>query len=111
MNGEPETPPSEFNDQCVYTRATLVIVPAHLMGQWPREIEKFLGQKVKVCIIKDMTSFNNLSIEEVVNADIVVVNFGVLSGEKYFQRLGRLSGIDPETLPKNGKAEIGRAHV
>ena len=104
MNGEPETPPSEFNDQYIYTRATLVIVPAHLMGQWPREIEKFLGKKIKVCLIKDMTSFNNLSIEEVVNADIVVVNFGVLSGEKYFQRLGRLSGIDPETLPKNGKA-------
>ena len=103
VNGEPEPPPLEFKEQYIYTRATLVIVPAHLMGQWPREIEKFLGKKVKVCVIKDMTSFNNLSVDEVMEADIVVANFGVLSGEKYFQRLGRLSGIDPETLPTNGK--------
>jgi hypothetical protein len=99
VNGEPEAPPLEFKEQYIYTKATLVIVPAHLLGQWPKEIEKFLGKKVKVIVIRDMNSFNNLSVEEALNADIVVANFAVLSGDKYFQRLGRLAGVDPGTLP------------
>lgn len=69
------------------------------MGQWPQEIEKFLGEKKKKCIINSMNDFNKLSIKDVQEADIVVVNFTVLSNEKYFSRLARLSGIDASSVP------------
>jgi hypothetical protein len=69
------------------------------MGQWPQEIEKFLGKKRKKCIINSMVDFNKLSIKEVQEAEIVVVNFTVLSNEKYFSRLARLSGIDASSVP------------
>jgi hypothetical protein len=71
------------------------------MGQWPQEIEKFLGQgrRKKCCIINSMVDFNKLSIREVQEAEIVVVNFTVLSNEKYFLRLARLSGIDASSVP------------
>jgi hypothetical protein len=69
------------------------------MGQWPQEIEKFLGKGRKKCIINSMTDFNKLSMREVQEAEIVVVNFTVLSNEKYFLRLARLSGIDASSVP------------
>lgn len=69
------------------------------MGQWPQEIQKFLGTGRKTCIINTMVDFNKLSIKEVQEAEIVVVNFTVLSNEKYFSRLARLSGIDASSVP------------
>lgn len=63
------------------------------MSQWPTEIEKFLGKR-KVCKINTMADFNKLSVGQVQAAEIVVVNFQVLSSESYFSRLARLSGVD-----------------
>ena len=73
------------------------------MGQWPKEITKFLGRSQSVLIIKDMTSFNNLTVREVQEADVVVVNFTVLSGDRYFARLARLAGVNSTSLPTGGK--------
>ena len=96
INGPPPLPPQDFRTGFVFTKATLVVVPGHLMGQWPDEIEKFLGKgRKKVVIIKDLSSLNSLLVSDVTSADIVVVNFTVLSNEKYYTRLARLSGVDP----------------
>ena len=99
VNEESKRPPKNVIQGFIQTKATLVVVPAHLMGQWPSEIRKFLPATTRVCVIKDMSSFNKLTIDSVKKADIVVVNFSVLSNEKYFSRLARLSGINPGSLP------------
>ena len=83
--------------------ATLVVVPSHLTGQWPNEIGKFLGKSKNTIVIKDMNSFNNLTIKEVEDADIVVVNFTVLSSDKYHERLARLAGANAGSLPAGKK--------
>ena len=83
--------------------ATLVVVPSHLTGQWPNEIGKFLGKSKNTIVIKDMNSFNNLTVKEVENADIVVVNFTVLSSDKYHERLARLAGANAGSLPAGKK--------
>jgi SNF2 family DNA or RNA helicase len=45
----------------VHTEATLVVVPTHLMGKWPQEVEKFLGKSSKkVVMIKNMASLNKI---------------------------------------------------
>lgn len=74
------------------------------MGQWPEEIKKFLGNRKKVQVIKDLSSLNKLSVRDVQNADIVVVSFALLINEKYFSRLARLSGVNPASLPSGNKA-------
>lgn len=81
------------------TKATLVVVPKHLMGQWPEEVNKFLGTSKKVVIIKDLSSLNKVSVRDIQNADIVICSFALLSNEKYFTRLARLSQINPASLP------------
>ena len=102
-NGPPPDAPVEFKDTTLRTNATLVIVPTHLMGQWPQEIKKFMGSKKRVCEIKDMTSFNKLTVKDISEAEIVVVNFNVLSGEKYFERLACFAGVNISNLPKGGR--------
>ena len=83
--------------------ATLVVVPSHLTGQWPNEINKFLGKSKRTITIKDMNSFNNLTVQDIEEADIVVVNFTVLSSDKYHERLARLSGANAGSLPAGKK--------
>jgi hypothetical protein len=100
VNGSPPAVPKEFAQTLFHTKATLVIVPSHLMGQWPSEIKKFLGSTKTVLRINDMSSFNKLTVEDIQNADIILVNFNVLSGEKYFDRLARFAGVDAISLPK-----------
>jgi len=69
------------------------------MGQWPEEVKKFLGTTKIVLVIKDLSSLNQLSVQDVEDCDIVLVSFAVLSSEKYFSRLARLSGVNPGSLP------------
>ena len=89
------------------TQATLVIVPGHLMGQWPNEIKKFLGSKKSLIAIRNMQDFNKVTLEDLLKCDIVIANFTVLSNEKYFTRLARLSGLDPSTVPND---KVGGRH-
>jgi hypothetical protein len=100
VNGSPPAVPKEFAQRFLHTKATLVIVPSHLMGQWPSEIKKFLGSTKTVLRINDMSSLNKLTVEDIQNADIILVNFTVLSGEKYFDRLARFAGVDTTSLRK-----------
>ena len=103
VNGPPPSPPDDIDEGSFRTTATLVVIPAHLMGQWPNEIKKFVGSSKKVAVITDMNSFNKLTVEEVQKADIVLVNFKVLCTDKYFERLARLAGVNPKSLPSTGK--------
>lgn len=54
-----------------------------------------------------MTSFNNATVADILNADIVVVNFHVLCSDLYYKRLAKLSGKNPKSVP-TGK--IGGRH-
>jgi SNF2 family DNA or RNA helicase len=99
VNGPPPKPPKELAEKLISTDATLVIIPGHLMSQWPREIKKFMGSKVKILEIKTMVQFNSCTIKDLLNADIVLVNFTVLSGDKYFSRLARFAGAGGNGLP------------
>ena len=102
-NAESANYPQQTDSPFICTRATLVVVPGHLMLQWPREIEKFLGKSKKVCVIKDMKSFNDTAIEDITAADIVVVNFTVLCNDMYYRRLARFAGRSSKSLPMGKK--------
>jgi len=112
INGPPPGPPKAMEKFFVATKASLVVVPSHLMGQWPNEIKKFTGNSLNVKVINNMSSFNSLTVGDVVDADIILVNFTVLSGDdnKYYRRLARLSGKDPDSFPSKNNVRYFR-HV
>ena len=45
IDASPKAPPMEprFEGKAIAVKATLIIVPKHLMKQWPSELAKFLG--------------------------------------------------------------------
>lgn len=78
----------------VALKATLVVVPPHLTGQWEGEIKKFLGRgkhKYKVVKLYDMTSLNSTSVKELMEADIVLVALSVFKVTTYWTNLAGLS--------------------
>jgi hypothetical protein len=72
-------------------------------GQWPDEIEKFLGgtggTKKIVLSIKDLSALKALTVNDIKNADIVLVSFSLMN-ENYFAILARLAGTNPSSFPK-----------
>lgn len=89
VNGPPPKPPKEYQNTMFHTRATLIVVPKHLSGQWPDEINKFLGSTKNVLVLKDLNSVNSLKVSDVLKADIVVTSFAVIANDKYLERLGK----------------------
>lgn len=102
MNGAQPAPPKKFCQGLLQTNATLVVVPSHLLGQWPEEVTKFCGKSKRVVTIKSMNEMNKVTIRDIIKADIVFVSFVVLCNESYYSRLSRLTGYDQDNMPSKG---------
>eukprot|EP00873_Tetraselmis_striata_P026775 jgi/Tetstr1/447039/TSEL_034496.t1 len=79
---------------CIPVKATLVLVPPHLMNQWPSEIHKFTGNRLKVEVVKTVGDLGRLTVEQLQDADVVVAASSLFRSAKYFERLAALSGSD-----------------
>jgi hypothetical protein len=84
-------------------KATLIFVPAHLCAQWPSEIAKFTGTKLKVVVIKDMAGFMKTTIDDFEEADIVIAST-TLFNPLYWQRASLFAGVESVPFIKDGKA-------
>ena len=85
----PSTYPTPVSSGVVPSKATLIVVPSHLGNQWPSEIEKFLGKgKYRVVRILNLGHLNSFTVEDIANADIVVVSSSLFKSNDY---LGNLS--------------------
>jgi SNF2 family DNA or RNA helicase len=85
----PSKYPTPISTGVVPSKATLIVVPSHLGNQWPSEIEKFLGRgKYKVVRILNLSHLNSFTVDDIANADIVVVSSSLFKSNDY---LGNLS--------------------
>jgi hypothetical protein len=94
-------PPED--DGLIPTNATLIIVPSNVFKQWVSEINKFLGDKYKVLTIE---SINKITIQQVQDADIVLMSWSILANDTYYNRLQRFTGT-PQAPARSGGG-IGR---
>ncbi|KAH9824209.1 hypothetical protein DFH28DRAFT_1216462 [Melampsora americana] len=91
-NPLPRVPKSHLKG-FIRLKATLIIVPAHLSGQWPKEFTKFTGSnKIKVHRIINMTDLNSTKICDLQAADVVVVSETIFSSQVYWSNLAMLAG-------------------
>ncbi|KAJ3007556.1 UNVERIFIED_CONTAM: hypothetical protein HDU68_003463, partial [Siphonaria sp. JEL0065] len=79
----------------ISVKATLILVPGHLMEQWPSEIKKFTGDSLAIIIIKDVGFLNKLTVRDIQKADIVIASSKIFNSAKYWDNL--------EVLAANGK--------
>ncbi|OBZ73756.1 hypothetical protein A0H81_06364 [Grifola frondosa] len=73
-------------------KATLVIVPPHLTRQWASEVVKFTGKRYKVVELSTATNLNPLTIEQVQEADIVIVASNLFKSSVYLENLQGFAG-------------------
>lgn len=73
-------------------KASLIIVPPHLTGQWASEVKKFTGKKFQIEVLSTATSLNTLTIEKVQDADLVIVASNLFSSAVYLDNLQTISG-------------------
>jgi hypothetical protein len=91
----------------IAVKASLIIVPPHLTGQWASEVKKFTGKKFQIEVLSTATSLNSLTIEKVQDADMVIVASNLFSSSVYLDNLQTLSGGG--TLPvQDGRYFVAR---
>lgn len=69
----------------LYSRATLILCPNQLCGQWKREIEDKISNNYRpqVCVIMTKTHFNKYTYQEILDADFVIISYTFLGNQAY----------------------------
>jgi len=96
------------------TGATLVMVPGHLHAQWAEEIKNFTGDALKVVVIRDTKALTEVTVKEMVSADVVITKFELLNdtqgskGKVYLENLERHAGrrVFPRNTMDSGERKI-----
>ncbi|SPO47219.1 uncharacterized protein PSANT_04907 [Moesziomyces antarcticus] len=79
----------------VPTRATLIIVPGHLCKQWEKEVRKFCGAKLSVCVVTSKLELNKLTVRTVLNCDILIMSVTVYKSDAYWETLAHIAAANP----------------
>ena len=97
----------------IRVKASLVIVPPHLTRQWSTEIQKFVSPKAKIQVVTliTATNLNTVTIEKIVEADIVVVASNLFRSVAYLANLEAIAagGSLPATDDRYFKARLDTA--
>lgn len=74
------------NDNQIYSKATLIICPNQLVGQWIREIENLISETKKVKIIPFYTKIhlNKYTYNDILDADFVVTSYTFLNNKCFY---------------------------
>jgi site-specific DNA-cytosine methylase len=92
------------------TRATLIMAPPNLIDQWDDERKKFTGDNLKTVLLHDAAALEATSVQELMDADMVIASFELLSESKYMKNLQEKAGYDglPELPSGSGHKEPER---
>jgi SNF2 family DNA or RNA helicase len=87
----------------IAVKATLVVVPPHLTRQWNSEVEKFTGRgRFKVVVITTVSNLNSVTIEDIQEADIVIIASNIFKSNVYLENLESLAAAG-EVPAKEGR--------
>ncbi|KAF3914918.1 hypothetical protein ABW20_dc0107988 [Dactylellina cionopaga] len=84
--------PPEDTQGRIALKATLVIVPGHLSNQWESEIKKFTGGEMRVVNIKTVTNLLSCTVNNLAEANVIIVAGSLFKSPAYLQRLAELAG-------------------
>lgn len=81
----------------LYSKATLIIVPNHLCGQWTREFELHTIKPLNIINLLTKRHYNKFSYYDLINADVVIISSNFFVNCK----LNQHEEIDQLNLIKN----------
>jgi hypothetical protein len=73
-------------------KGTLVVVPPHLTLQWKSEVVKFTADRYTVIVLSTVSNLNSITIEEIQEADLIIVASNIFKSPIYLDNLALLSG-------------------
>ncbi|CAD6580658.1 MAG: hypothetical protein ASARMPRED_000285 [Alectoria sarmentosa] len=89
---------------CISVKATLILVPPHLVHQWKQQADKFLGENWgKILVIEDVTQLAKISVQRITRAAIIIASWKVLSSPSYMDRMSYFAALPPG--PSSGERE------
>ena len=103
----PKLPP-HLRRKAIPCKATLVIVPKHLMAQWPSELRKFLGNRYKCLTIMGVGDLVRLTLKKVLDAEIIIMSVQTFRSKAYFDRLADFSSV--HSFPNKGGRYFEEVH-
>lgn len=87
----------------ISVKGTLIIVPPHLTRQWNSEVEKFTGKnRFKVIVISTVANLNGVTIEDIQEADIIIIASNIFKSGVYLENLESLAAAG-ELPAKEGR--------
>ena len=86
----------------IHVKGSLIIVPPHLTRQWASEVKKFAGDHFEVHVISTVADLNHTKIEDIQDADIIVVASNIFKSNVYLENLQLLAGAG-ELPSKDGR--------
>ncbi|KAG5638137.1 hypothetical protein H0H81_001656 [Sphagnurus paluster] len=86
----------------ISVKGTLVIVPPHLTKQWASEVKKFTNKRFKVVVITTLSNLNSATIEQIQEADIIIVASNLFKSGAYLDNLQQLAAAG-ELPTKDGR--------
>lgn len=86
----------------ISVNGSLIVVPPHLTRQWDSEVKKFTGKRFKTCVVSTVSNLNSLKIEDVQEADIIIVASNIFKSNVYLENLQLLGGAG-ELPTKDGR--------
>lgn len=92
---------------CISVKASLIIVPPHLVHQWKGQARKFLGldfNDEKILVLEDVKALAGTSIERIRKASIILASWNLLCSPAYLSRMSHFAAL-PEG-PSAGAREI-----
>eukprot|EP00392_Amoebophrya_sp_AT5.2_P005293 g5302.t1 len=86
-----KNPPPPATDRAFFhSRATLVVMPSHLLQQWHDEIEQFVGHDFLVTKIATLADLKRMDVRELCARDVVLCNSRVFDSAGYRDRVREL---------------------
>jgi SNF2 family DNA or RNA helicase len=79
--------PNEITTNKIYSMATLIVVPSHLAKQWSDEANKAFKKSKNILIILTKQHHENITYEDVIIADIIIITFQFLTNLKHYAML------------------------
>lgn len=87
----------------IAVKGTLVIVPPHLTRQWNSEVQKFTGKsRFKVVVITTVSNLNSVTIQDIQEADLVIIASNIFKSNVYLDNLELLAAAG-ELPAKEGR--------
>eukprot|EP00928_Gymnodinium_smaydae_P094413 TRINITY_DN7928_c0_g4_i1.p1 TRINITY_DN7928_c0_g4~~TRINITY_DN7928_c0_g4_i1.p1 ORF type:complete len:1105 (+),score=135.09 TRINITY_DN7928_c0_g4_i1:206-3316(+) len=88
LNQSPLPIPDHDKGYFIPSRATLLVVPSNLLGQWEKEFDKFLGPEAfNFIVLRSIRDLREITAERLASCDIVLTTFKIFYSTGYISRL------------------------